>query len=180
MDLLVRRIIAALVVSATSAAAQTTGAGAWRGSLAADAGTAVSLQPARIAGEMGAGMVGFALGAEVSFFTSAGIANLVRGHGGDITTPGLRRLTTAIVIAGGGVGAGTSAWLVSRADRQSSSYWWDVGAATAATAVAFKWAGWPMTESSRRRPMSRLRRMAPVWMSAMAATWAASATRTRR
>jgi len=138
------------------------------------------LQPLRIAGELGAGAVGFTLGAEGGLLAASGVAYLVRGHGGEITTPGLKKLTSAILVAGGGLGAGTSAWLASRADGQSSRWGWDVGVSTVAAALAFKYAGWPLTPESRRRPMGRLRRMAPVWMSAVAATIAASATRERR
>jgi len=139
-----------------------------------------ALQPLRMAGALGASAVGFTLGAEGGLLVAAGVAHLARGHGGDITTPGLKRLTTAILVAGGGLGAGTSAWVVSRADGQSSSWGWDVGASTLVAAFAFKYAGWPMTPESRRRPMSKWRRLAPVWMSAVAATVAASATRERR
>ena len=139
-----------------------------------------ALQPARIAGEAAAGVVGFTLGAETGLLAAAGIAYLVRGHGGDIESPGLKRMATAVLVAGGGAGAGTSAWLVSRIDRQSSSLGWDIGAATAATALAFAWADWPMDRSKPQRKMSRFRRMTPVWAGAVAATIAASSTRRRR
>lgn len=140
-----------------------------------------ALQPLRLAGELAAGTVGFALGSHAGLFTGAGIAYVVRGHGGDISdSPGLMRMAWTLIAVGGGVGAGTSAWLVSRIDNQASSLGWDIGAATAATVLAFKWADWPMRGDKPRRKMTRFRSMAPVWGSALAATIAASATRNRR
>ncbi|MEK6612464.1 MAG: hypothetical protein AABZ29_06755 [Gemmatimonadota bacterium] len=142
---------------------------------------ALKLQPMRIAGEAAAGIVGFALGSHAGLFTAAGIAYVARGHGGDISgSLGLMRMAWTMIVVGGGAGAGTSAWLVSRIDNQTSSLGWDIGAATVATVLAFKWADWPMRPGKPRRTMSRFRRMAPVWGSALAATIAASATRERR
>ncbi len=139
-----------------------------------------ALQPMRVAGELGASAVGFTLGAEGGLVVAAGVAHLVTGHGGEVTSPKLVRALTPIMVAGGALGAGTSAWLASRINGQNSSWGWDVGATTVVTALAFRCAGWPMTSESRKRPMSRWRRMAPVWMSALTATIAASATRERR
>lgn len=161
-----RCAVAALVVCAGLAGAQRT--------------TTPSLQPIRIVGELGASAVGFTLGAEGGLLVAAGVSYLVTGHSGEITSPGLRRALTPILIVGGGLGAGTSAWLVSRANGQTSNWGWDVGASTVVTALAFRYAGWPMTGESRKRPMSRWRRLAPVWMSAITATAIASATRERR
>ncbi len=110
----------------------------------------------------------------------AGIAHVVRGHGGDIATPGLRRMAFAVIMLGGGAGAGTSAWLMSRPDHQTSSIGWDIGAATMATAIAFRVSGWPLERGEPTPRMSRFRRLAPVWMAPLAATIAASATRRRQ
>ncbi len=149
--------------------------------LAAQQATTPALQPARIVGELAAGTVGFALGTHAGLFTGAGIAYVVRGRGGDISdSRGLMRMPWTMIVVGGGAGAGASAWLASRIDDQSSSLAWDIGAATAATVLAFKWADWPMRTGKPRRKMSRFRRMAPVWGSALAAAVAASVTRESR
>lgn len=168
-----RHLLAASFVCATPLGAQQ-GAGPLRV-------PTPTLQPARIAGELATGTLGFALGSHAGLFTGAGVAYVVRGHGGDISdSPGLMRMAWMMIVVGGGAGAGTSAWIVSRIDHQTSSLGWDIGAATAATVLAFKWADWPMRPDKPRREMSRFRRMAPVWGSALAATIAASATRERR
>ncbi|MHB8839829.1 MAG: hypothetical protein ACYC7F_12865 [Gemmatimonadaceae bacterium] len=141
-----------------------------------------SVQPLRVAGELGAGAVGFTLGAEGGLLVAAGVAYLVQGHGGDVTSPRLQRALTPILVAGGGVGAGTASWLVSRANGQSSDWGLNVAVSTVVTALAFRYAGWPMTgeTAERRRSMGRWRLLAPVWMSAFAATAVATATRETR
>lgn len=136
------------------------------------------LQPLRIAGEYALSTVGLAAGGEAGLATAAGIAYLVRGHGGDIHTPGLKRMAWATIVLGAGAGSGSSAWLVSRMDRQTSNIGWDIGAATAASIVSFPLAGWPRT--GQRKGMAAWRRNAPVWLVPLAATVAASATRARR
>ena len=162
----VRRRLAAFVVCATP--------------LAAQRAPTPALQPARVLGEAAVALPGFVLGAESGLVVAAGVAYLVRGHGGDVTEPGLQKALTVILVGGGGLDAGTSAWLASRANGQTSRWGWDVGAATAVTAIAFRVAGWPMTPASRARKTGRWRRLAPVWMSAAAATVAATATRAQR
>jgi hypothetical protein len=164
---LLRRALAALVVSASVAVAQR---------------ATPSVQPLRVAGELGAGAVGFTLGAEGGLLVAAGVAYLVQGHGGDVTSPRLQRALTPILVAGGGLGAGTSSWLVSRANGQTSDWGLNVAASTVVTAIAFRYAGWPMTNETaeRRRKMGRLRLLAPVWMSAVTATVVATASRELR
>ena len=134
-----------------------------------------------MAGEFASGTIGFALGSHAGLVAGAGIAFLVRGHGGDISdSPGLMRMAWTTIVLGSGAGTGMSVWLVSRINDQDSSLGWDIGAATAATVLTFAWADWPMRGDKPRRTMSRFRRLAPVWGSALAATIAASATRERR
>lgn len=163
----IRRALAAFLVCATPLAAQRTATPA--------------LQGARVAGELAAGAVGFTLGSHAGLFAGAGIAYVVRGRGGDISdSPGLMRMAWTTIVIGGGAGAGTAAWLASRTNDQTSSLGWDIGAATAATVLTFAWADWPMRPDKPRRPMSRVRLLAPVWGSALAATIAATATRERR
>lgn len=174
--MLLRRGVVALAVFTAPAGAQTLCGGC----LIPPEPATPPLQPARLAGQLGAGVVGFTLGAEGGLVAAAGVAYLVRGHGGDITTPGLKAFATGVLMVGGGVGAATGSYLVSRANGQTSNFATNAAVSTAVTALAFKYAGWPMTPESRARPMSRWRRMAPVWMSALSATIVAAATRERR
>lgn len=165
---LMRRALAALVVSASVVAAQQVATPAMQG--------------LRIAGELGASVVGFTLGAEGGLVAAAGVAYLVTGHGGNVNDPRLQRRLTPLLWAGGGLGASTSAWLASRVDGQTSDWALNAAVTTAVTAVAFKYAGWPMTDATaaRRCAMSRWRKLAPVWMSAVTATVVATATRESR
>lgn len=160
-----RRVLAALVVSTMLAGAQQVATPA--------------LQGLRVAGELGAGAVGFTLGAEGGLVVAAGVAYLVTGHGGDINDPRLVRRLTPLLWAGGGLGASTSAWLASRVNGQSSDWALNAAVTTAVSAVAFHYAGWPATKDTeeRRRHMGHWRKLAPVWMSAVTATVVATATR---
>ncbi|MEK7240224.1 MAG: hypothetical protein AAB224_06530 [Gemmatimonadota bacterium] len=148
----------------------------------AEHATTPSVQPLRVAGELGAGTVGFAVGSHAGLVVGGGVAYLVQGHSGDVTSPRLQRALTPLLWLGGGLGAGTGSWLVSRANGQSSDGGLNVAVSTVVTAVSFKYAGWPMTKvtAERRSSMGRWRRMAPVWMSAIGATAVATATRETR
>jgi hypothetical protein len=163
-----RRALAALVVSAGVVGAQQV--------------SIPPLQGLRVAGELGAGAVGFTLGAEGGLVVAAGVAYLVTGHGGNVNDPRLRRRLTPLLWAGGGLGASTSAWLASRADGQTSDWALNAAVTTAVTAVAFHYAGWPATQATeeRRSHMGRWRKLAPVWGSAVTATVVATATRELR
>jgi hypothetical protein len=163
-----RRAIAALVVSSIAAGAQQVATPPLRG--------------LRVAGELGAGTVGFTLGAEAGLVVAAGVAYLATGKGGDVNDPRLQRRLTPFLWAGGGLGASTSAWLASRVDGQTSDWALNAAVTTVVTAVAFRYAGWPMTAETdaRRRTMGRWRKLAPVWMSAVTATAIATATREMR
>lgn len=163
-----RRALAALCVSASGVTAQQA--------------PTPSLSPLRVAGEVGASVVGFTLGAEGSLALAAGVAYLVRGHGGDISDPRAMKLATMAIIAGAGLGASSSAWVASRINGQSSDWASNAAITTVVVAAAFRYAGWPMTRetAARRKHMSRARLLSPVWMSAIASTAVASATRRRR
>ncbi|MBW7934749.1 MAG: hypothetical protein H3C62_14310, partial [Gemmatimonadaceae bacterium] len=118
------------------------------------------MQPARVAGELAAGAVGFTLGSEGGLVVAAGVAYLVQGHS-DVTDPKLMRALTPLLWAGGGLGAGTSTWLVSRANGQSSDWAANVVLSTAVSALSFRYAGWPMTKEKREatRPYGKWRRL---------------------
>jgi hypothetical protein len=162
------RALAALVVSSTLVAAQQV--------------PTPALQGLRVAGELGAGVAGFTLGAEGGLLVSAGVAYLATGHFGEINDPKMIRRLTPLLWAGGGLGASTSAWLASRVNGQTSDWALNAAITTTVTAVAFHYAGWPMTKETaeRRRSMGRLRLLAPVWMSAITATAIATGTREGR
>lgn len=160
-----RRVLAALIVCAATGSAQLT--------------TVPRINAARVAGELGAATLGTVLGAEGGLVAAAGVAYLIRGHGGDVDDPRLMRALTPILWLGSGVGAGTGAWLASRTNGQSSNWGATAAASSVVSALAFQYAGWPMTPDSRARHRSdsKWRRLAPVWMTAIAATAVATATR---
>lgn len=161
-----RRVIAALVVCAGVATAQNRKA-------------TPPLVGARVAGEAAVSAVGYTLGSEGALFAAAGVAYLVTGHGGDIDNPALERAITPLLWIGGGVGAASGAWYVSRYHRQASHLGRNVAIATVVNALAYQYAGWPMTKRTRERTRSysAWRRMSPVIVTALTATAVASATR---
>jgi hypothetical protein len=136
------------------------------------------LQGARTAGELVAGSVGALVGAYTGIAV-VGVVNYLVTHHQEISNPRAQRFGYAMMFAGGAVGASTSAWLVSRADHQTSNWGANLAVTTAVTAVAYRYAGWPYTRG-KSRPASVWRRAAPLWMPAIAATIVASATRERR
>lgn len=163
-----RRAVAALVVCGGLGAAQET--------------TTPRIHAGRVAGELGAGAVGFTLGAEGALVAAAGVAYLLRGHGGEIDDPRMIRALTPVLWVGGGLGAGTGAWLASRTNGQSSRWRVNVLTSTAVSALAFRYAGWPLTSESRERQRAygAWRRVAPVWMAAVTAAAVATATRQKK
>ncbi|MDQ8153579.1 MAG: hypothetical protein P3B98_02855 [Gemmatimonadota bacterium] len=163
-----RRTVLALAVCGSAAAGQRT--------------VTPRILPTRVAGELAAGAVAFTLGAEGGLVAAAGVAYLIRGHGGEVDDPQLVRALTPLLWAGGGLGAGTGAWLVSRTNGQASDWGANVAVSTVVSAVAFRYAGWPMTPATkeRQRHYSAWRRAAPVWLTALAAAAVATGTREKR
>lgn len=161
-----RRVVAALVVCAGAAAAQNRKA-------------TPPLVGGRVAGEAALSAVGYTMGSEGALFASAGVAYLVTGHGGNINNPALERAITPLLWVGGGLGAAAGAWYVSRYHRQASYLGRNVAISTAVNALAYQYAGWPMTKATRERTKgySAWRRISPVIFTALTATAVASATR---